>query len=121
MNSRHMSLALFALISASPALAEVSDKIPSLTNLWAWAFAWNAIALLLGWKRPLMGLLVVPFAAFLAWGGHDMVTGAAIGPAILREQGQGYVDTVYLTGAIGVIGPVLLVLALAAWRAKAEK
>ena len=75
---------------------------------------------LLGWKRPLLGLLIVPFAPFLAWGGHDMVTAADIGTAIMQGKGQGYVDTVYLTGALGVIGPLLTVLALSIWRRRGE-
>ncbi len=121
MSLRGAVLAVLLFTFATPALAEVSDKIPSVGAMWGWAIGLIALALLLGWKRPAMGLLVVPIAAINAWGGYEMVTGDFIGRAILREQGHSYVDTVYLTGAIGVIGPLLAVLALAFGKARSER
>ena len=44
-----------ALLIASPALAEVADKEPSVGALWAWALGFNVIALLLEAVRPVWG------------------------------------------------------------------
>ena len=114
MRRRYGLLGVLLALSASPALAEVSDKIPSLANLWLWAAGFTLAALLLAWRRPVAGLAVVPFAAFWAWSGHEMLSDPWVGPAILREQGRAYVQAVYWSAAAGVTGP-LLVAALALW------
>lgn len=106
-------LGLLLAISGSSALAEVSDKIPTLTGLWGWAAGFTLAALLLALWRPAAGLLMLPLAVLWAWGGHDMVSDADLGPAILAEQGEAYVRAVYWSAAVGVVGP-LLVVALAA-------
>jgi hypothetical protein len=117
MSARHLAAAFAAACVASPAWAEVSDKIATPTGLWGWAAGFAFAALLLSLWRPALGLAVIPLAAFYAWAGHEMVSDAHIGPAILREQGEGYVQTVYLSGAAGVIAPLVVVAILAAIRA----
>ncbi|HEY6965364.1 MAG TPA: hypothetical protein VI407_09110 [Erythrobacter sp.] len=112
------ALGLVLATSGSPALAELSDKIPTLTGLWCWAAGFTLAALLLALWRPAAGLLALPLAVLWAWGGHDMVSDAHLGPAILAEQGSDYVSAVYASAAAGVIGPLLAVLAIALWRAR---
>lgn len=112
------ALGLVMAISGSPALAEVSDKIPTLAGLWGWATGFTLAALLLALWRPAAGLLVLPLAVLWAWGGHDMVSDAHVGPAILAEQGEAYVRAVYWSGLAGVVGPLLAVLAAVLWRAR---
>lgn len=119
MSSRHVITGMSMVLAASPAWAEVSDKIPTFAGLWYWTICFNLAALLLALFRPALGLAVIPLAAFWAWGGHDMVSDAHVGAAILHEQGVGYVRTVYVSGAIGVIGPAVIVAMIAAIRHRA--
>ncbi|MBU7579235.1 MAG: hypothetical protein KAF27_02015 [Porphyrobacter sp.] len=112
-------LAAVLALSASPALAEVSDKIPSLADLWMWAGGFILAALMLALWRALVGLVVVPFAALRAWGGHAMVSDAHLGPAILQEQGEAYVRAVYASGAASVTGAALAVAFVMLWRLRA--
>jgi len=119
MTPRLVIAGLLMVIFVSPAWAEVSDKISTTQGLWGWAIGFNLTALLLSLWRPALGLSVVPLAVLYAWAGHEMVSDAHIGRAILKEQGMGYVDQVYASGAVGVIGPAVIVAAMAAIRQRA--
>jgi hypothetical protein len=99
-----------ALLIASPAAAEVADKEPSMAVLWAWALAFNVIALLLALVRRWLGLIVVPFTAFFAWAVHSELSDPFVGPAILEELGPGYVIGSYFSVAFGLLGPLVIVL-----------
>ena len=118
MSARHVFAGLLAALTASPAWAEVSDKIATPTGLWGWAAGFGLVALLLSLWRSAFGLAVIPLAVVYAWAGHEMVSDAHVGPAILREQGEGYVQTVYLSGVAGVIAPMVVVAIVAAVRAR---
>jgi hypothetical protein len=119
MRTRHVVSGLLMALAASPAWAEVSDKIPSLEGMWVWAVGFNLAAALLSLWRPAIGLAVAPVAAFYAWAGHEMVSDPHVGRAILKEQGEGYVEQVYASGVVGVIGPLLIVGLIAALRQRA--
>ena len=103
-------LGLAALSIASPALAEVADKEPSVGGMWAWALTVNVVALLLEMLRPRLGLIVVPFAALSAWTTHMELSDPYVGPAILRELGPSYIKMSYMSIAVELLGPMLLVL-----------
>jgi hypothetical protein len=119
MKAIYLGAGLIMTLVAAPAWAEVSDKIPSLEGMWGWAIGFNLAAALLSLWRLALGLGVLPLAVFYAWGGHELVSDAHVGPAILREQGVGYVAQVYASGAAGVIGPLLIVAVIAAVRHRA--
>lgn len=116
MRLRPILPAALLAVAASPALAEVSDKIPAPGGLWGWAAGFTLAALLLALWRPAAGLVVVPLAALHAWGGYAMVSDIHLGPAILHEQGEGYVRMVHQSSALGVIGPLVMVLLVATYR-----
>jgi hypothetical protein len=103
-------VALAAFLIASPALAEVADKEPSVGSLWAWALGFNVIALLLEVVRPRLGLLMIPVAALSGWAGHMELSDPQVGPAILSELGPSYVNLSYASFALGLLGPLLVVL-----------
>jgi hypothetical protein len=105
-----LSIAAGALLVASPAFAEVADKEPSVGSMWMWALGFNVVSVLLEALGPRLGLLVVPFAAFVAWAGHSELTDPHVGPAILRELGADYVSTSYVCYGVGLLGPLLIVL-----------
>ena len=119
---RHrLIIGLALLLIASPAAAEVADKEPSVGALWAWALGFNVIAILLELIRPRLGLLVVPIAAFFAWAGYSELTDPDVGPAILHELGPDYVILSYASFAVGLFGPLIVVLSCSVvrrWRAK---
>ena len=106
-------IGIFLLGWSSSAVAEVADKVPSLTNMWVTTLVVNIFACILGLKKPLMALLVLPVSAFLIWGGLSELNDPWVGPAIRRELGQGYIDQSYYALAITVLGPVALFAILA--------
>ena len=108
---RHRIVAAIAtLLVSSPAYAEVADKEPTLGTMWAWALALNVVAFLLEKARPRFGLLVVPLSAFIAWGAHSELSDQFVGPAILNELGSDYVRSSYASVAVGLVGPILIVM-----------
>jgi pilus assembly protein TadC len=109
MQSRSIA-ALAALFVASPAMAEVADKEPTLGGVWAWALAFNVVALILARVRPWLALLVVPFGAFLAFTVCCELVDPYVGPAIAAELGKAYVWSGYASAALGLIGPVVIAL-----------
>ena len=103
-------VAAVCLSTASAAFAEVADKEPSVGVLWAEAVAINLLALVLERFRPKLGLAVLPIAAFRAWGGYMELADPYVGPTIREELGQSYITTSYLTYALALLGPVVIVL-----------
>lgn len=82
----HRSLAFLALWPM-PALAEVSDKMPSITTLLVTGAALGAVFLGLGilrWGFGLLGLLV---GLLFAYGSVSLWQEEAMRQALLREQG----------------------------------
>jgi hypothetical protein len=101
--------AIAALLFSSPAYAEVADKEPTLSTMWAWALALNVVAFLLEKVRPRFGLFVLPLSAFIAWGAHSELSDPFVGPAILNELGSDYVQSSYASVLVGLVGPILIV------------
>ena len=86
---------LAILLLPFPALAEVSDKMPTITQLWLQGLI-GAILLLLLIRRfiwaSILGFCVVPFFAFAS---YDMLADPFVGPAIMKEQGTSYIVSAY--------------------------
>ena len=105
-----LSFGLAALMAATPACAEIGDKVPSPPLLWGSALAMAAVAFALTRIRPWLGLMVLPLGLLQAVAGHMELTSADVGPAIVRELGSSYVVTSYFAYALGLMGPVITVL-----------
>ena len=78
--------------------------------MWIWAPVLIAAAIALEVLRSGLGLLIVLFGAFMAWGTHMELSDPYVGPVILRELGDGYVQSAYMSAAVGFLGPVLVVV-----------
>jgi hypothetical protein len=78
------------LLGASPAMAEVMDKEPTLASIWLWAVPGAVGTYLCARKQPFLGLLAAlvssrnAMVAVSEW--HDPF----VGPAMLKEAGAGY-------------------------------
>ena len=105
-----LSIGLFALLAASPAYAEVGDKVPSTLLLWGSALAVTAAAIALTRFRPWLGLMVLPLGLFQATVGHMEITSPDVGPAIVSELGSSYIVSSYVAYVFGLMGPVMAVL-----------
>ena len=94
---------LATAVAPAAALAEVSDKVPPLPHVWGVAGI-AGLALLLAMRfKPRVSWLIAPvlvlwFTALLL-----ELHSADVGPAILAEQGVGYVVQVYLAGGLAVV------------------
>jgi hypothetical protein len=91
---------LAAALAPAAALAEVSDKIPSLPHLWGIAGI-AGLALLLAMRfKPRMAWLILPLLGLWFFTLLLEVHSPDLGPAIVSEQGVGYVVQVHLAGAL---------------------
>lgn len=97
------AVGLAAAIAPTAALAEVSDKIPSLPQIWGIAGV-AALALLLAMRfKPRMSWLILPLLGLWFTTLLLEVHSADVGPAIVSEQGIGYVVQVYLAAGLAVV------------------
>lgn len=88
-------------VAATPAFAEVMDKEPSSSNIWAVAVICSVLGVIAARLKPSL-MIVTGLAGMLYLGG--MVTEIhekPIGNAILEEAGRGYAAQLY--AAIGVV------------------
>lgn len=88
------------LLAPTAAVAEVSDKVPSLGEIWGIATV-AALALLLAARyRPWLLGAALPMA--LLWFGALLteIHSADVGPALVREQGVQFVVWADLVGAL---------------------
>lgn len=104
-------VAFAAVFIASPAMAEVADKEPTLGAVWACTLALNLTALLLGFVRPWLALVVVPFGAVFAFTLCSELLDPYVGPAVVAELGKPYVWSGYASAALSLFGPLAVVLA----------
>ena len=82
------------------ALAEVSDKVASVPSLWITAFAAGALALLAGRYKLLLGVALLPISLFLVAASLEPVLDPYVGPAVVQEQGEAYLASVYASCAV---------------------
>ena len=108
MNNHLAAAAVAAFAVTTPAYAEVSDKIPTYSDLWVWGLALNGLAIGLSSWRWWCGLLVLPISALWAVGVLDMLHDPFVGPAILREQGRSYLHACYVSTLLVLSGPPLI-------------
>lgn len=102
---RHLLMAAVILLSSGFAQAEVSDKAPSVTQLWLAPLVLCALAVLAGWacKRWFVFLLSGGYLA-LAYGTYDLVSDPYVGPALVAEQGSIYIGSAYGSVVVSLLG-----------------
>jgi hypothetical protein len=94
-----------------PVLAEVSDKEPTLADIWCVAgFSCMTGFLLCRWQR-FAGLVVLPPVAVWVWAMFLEIHDPYVGPAILAELGQSYVVQAHIASFL----PFMFV-AIGFWR-----
>ena len=106
---------LAALLLASPAQAEVSDKmlmVDHRVDPWIWPAILCAFALALELKWPRFGLATLPFSAFLAFGIYSQFNDPYVGPAILHELGDAYVRNSWIAIGFALLFPIALTIGL---------
>lgn len=109
----------FLLLAASvaslgwpaPALAEVSDKAPSITSLWIWIVVLTVAAFFAGTWRWWAAVPVVAFALLVAWAGAEELMSFDVGPAILRELGEDHIAAAWVAAWVQAIAPAIAGLA----------
>ena len=106
-------------LMASQAHAEVADKEPSLAWLWSCAILAIVLTYLLGRVRIWLGAIICALWLFGAWANHLEITSPDVGPAMLAELGESYINQNYAASTVGVIGSLLALLL--AWRARSAK
>lgn len=94
---------------ASTAAAEVADKTPTLASIWDALYIVWAVTFALAVWRWKSALPAWAFSVFLGWGLHAEANDTFVGPAILRELGQAYVDQAEYIAALHVLAPGLII------------
>ena len=81
---------MLLILSSPAAYAEVSDKIPSVLELWTQGVVLGLFALFLArWNvwAAVVGLLI---GSLLIYGSYELLADPFVGPAATREQGEIY-------------------------------
>lgn len=108
---RHLLTAAVLLLSSGLAPAEVSDKAPSVTELWLAPLALCAFALLAGWVRKRWFVFLLSGVCLaLAYGTYDLVSDPYIGPALVTEQGSIYIGSAYGNVLVSLLGCAIGIL-----------
>lgn len=88
----------------SPAFAEASDKVSSISEHWIVALPVAAIMLLAArWRWWLALPLALPLLV-LIWGGLALPSEPYIGPALLQEQGWPYFGSLWASDLVMAAG-----------------
>ena len=98
--------AIFLLLPAA-AMAEVSDKLPSMSQLWAQGAVVSAVLLILIWRNIWFSILGAAAAVLFRVMSYDSLADPFVGPAIITEQGNLYVFSSYGSVALIVLGSAL--------------
>lgn len=98
------TIALATLLAPGLAVAEVSDKIPSLLEIWGVAGLAAFVLLLAARFRPSVLLPTLLLATMWFMALLVEIHAPDVGPVILREQGLVYVMQAYAAGALIVGG-----------------
>ncbi len=99
-------LLLIAIIPAS-ALAEVSDKAPTIPRHWVIAIPIAAVLFAAGSHRWWLGALLAVVPIFILLGSIDMTFDQYVGPALWREQGWPYFASLWSSDLL-MLGALLL-------------
>jgi hypothetical protein len=111
--------AIAAWVAPIPAVAEVSDKVLSIPEIWLWS-GLGAVVAFAAWRyRFWAGLLVSLPASLFAIATIAEVRDPYVGPAILMEQGWLYVASAYGSFVLIVVAALLGDYARRSSRAKA--
>ena len=108
----NMNYRIFMLLFlSSPTLAEVSDKVLSIPQLWTHGIIGGVILFMLirysAWFITL-GLAVVLFFGLVA---YETIADPFVGPAIVKEQGNTYIVASYGSVILIVLGSIVGVVA----------
>lgn len=95
----------------APALAEISDKVPTLTALWIWVVALTVLAFFAGLWRWWAAAVVICLSLLIAWAGASELLSPDLGPAIARELGDDYVSAAWIAAIAQAGAPALAGLA----------
>ena len=99
------------LFLSSPALAEVSDKVMSIPQLWTYGIIGSVILFTLirysAWF-VVLGLVVVLFFCLVS---HQTIADPFVGPAIVKEQGNNYIVASYGSVILMVLSSIVGVFA----------
>ena len=77
--------------------------ITTVGEMWVWAAGTGAVAFLVWRWRWWLGAVFSLMAVFAIFGGYQEINDPFVGPAIIREAGEGYVTQYYLSSAIGCL------------------
>jgi 4-hydroxybenzoate polyprenyltransferase len=101
---------------ASPAFAEVSDKMSTVDGMWGTAIGINLLAWVCGRKFPLIALLPLPISTLLVYGTWEELNDPYFARAVREELGQRYIDHSYMSAGVSFIGPILICIFLLFYR-----
>lgn len=108
---RHLLTAAVLLLSSGLALAEVSDKAPSVTELWLAPLALCTLVVLAGWARKRWFVFLLGGVCLaLAYGKYDLVSDPYVGPALVAEQGTVYIGSAYGSVIVSLVGCAIGIL-----------
>ena len=104
-------MVLILLVLPTVALAEVSDKMPSIIHITLQGIAIAAVIFILGWFRWWLGALLLPIFVLSVVGTIALWNEVGMREALLNEQGWSYFGALvfedFIIGLATVVGAVL--------------
>jgi hypothetical protein len=110
-------IALLLIFFTCSANAEVSDKIASVSNMWAVALIYGLVASALTFWRKWFLLLGVAFSALYLSATVELASDQSLVQAIVAEQGHLYLPQSYITSLI----PTFMVITALLWARKRNR
>jgi len=98
-----LTLAVVLVVTATPVYAEVMDKEPTITAIWAWALLGGALSVLAWRWRWWFGAIVSMVVLSGTYGVYLEISDPFVGPAIRKEAGQGYIGQFYFSALLGCV------------------
>ncbi|PLY05112.1 MAG: hypothetical protein C0625_13845 [Arcobacter sp.] len=97
--------------------AEVMDKEPSLVQNFVWGIGGSILVILSARYKPRLLIVSLPVTIFYFYLLFGEINDPYVGPAILKEAGTFYINSVYYLCALLFISPFIGIY----WRVRTQK
>lgn len=118
---RHRAAAVALLLLAAPAFAEVSDKMPTLLEIFVQGVLLAIVVVVLSLVRWWFGILGVCLGLLMLFGTVELHQFDPVGASLVIEQGQRYFLVMYSMDILVVVSGVFSAFAVRRWHSRRQR